>query len=398
MLVAINEGTMPPFGARITPDCAPPTAWLDDPRLSPQEQWLFQEWVDREYPLGPVDAIPDPPHPELADIQATLTPTRAWTISGMDDEFICYLLDPGNLEDEWVTGVQVRPGAASVVHHVIVAEIPPGPEQDQLVAQAGVGVPFDCGLSAPVHNLGVYVWTPGSQPLQTREGVAVPMPFGSKLVLQFHYHPHGITTDDLTSVDLTWSTVRPQRIYGVGLFGNESSAPNLLPGPDDRGAPEFRIPRNTPAHTEHMQIPITNTVPLATVGPHMHMLGTKLQARRIAGNDTQCLYTGDWNFDWQRYYTYDAPLDNLPELVQGDLLDITCTYDNTFWNPFMPRWLMDAGFPEPQDVLLGERSIDEMCLLIVGAVVDLPPARQAHDAVRSLATSLPSMTSRPLPW
>ena len=57
------------------------------------------------------------------------------------------------------------------------------------------------------------------------------------------------------------------------------------------------------------------------------------------------------------------------------------------------RWLNDSGFPEPQDVPLGERSIDEMCLLIVGAVVDLPANREVREAVHSLATSMTSISA-----
>src|SRR3954466_9772632 len=45
MLDAIDSGTMPPFGARAEPDCAPRYPWLDDPRPSPYERWILEDWI-----------------------------------------------------------------------------------------------------------------------------------------------------------------------------------------------------------------------------------------------------------------------------------------------------------------------------------------------------------------
>ncbi len=399
MLGAIASGEMPPFGARLTPDCQPRFDWLDDPRLSSHEQWIIEQWVARDFPLGTPEAIPEAPQTTLEDVSTTLS-TQGVTVSGTNDQLICYLLDPGNTEDTWLTGLQVRPGATEGVHHVVVVEIPEGPEQDQLVSTAGVGAPFDCALSAALHNLGVYIWTPGTQPLQMRDGVAVPLPTGTKLALEVHYHPHGATFSDVTSVDLAWSKTRPTMVYGAGLFGNATTAPILLSDPDDRdpAMPEFRIPSAVADHTERMQFTLTTTIPMMLIGPHMHMLGTELEARRLFTTDDgssgdECLFTGTWNFDWQRYYTYDAPLDELPTLHAGDVLDIRCSYNNTAQNRFMSRWLDDAGQAEPQDVYYGSRTIDEMCQVLLGGLHELPAERDASTALRSMAEMF---TPRPM--
>jgi hypothetical protein len=402
MLTAIAIGEMPPFGARVEPDCQPRYKWQHDPRLSSRERWILEQWVARDFPLGTPEPIPDPPRTALDDVSTTLT-TNGWTGSGTADQLVCYVLDPGNTEDTWITGLQVRPGASEAVHHVVVQEIPAGPEQDQLVSTAGVGEPFDCNLSASLPNLGIYIWTPGTQPLQMRDGVAVPLPAGAKLALEVHYHPHGSMVTDMTSVDIASSTKRPAKVYGAGLFGNSTSAPALLPDPDDRdpATPEFRIPPDVADHTERMQYTLTTTIPMMIIGPHMHLLGTELEARRLfttADGDPgeECLFTGTWNFDWQRYYTYDAELDDLPKLNPGDVLDIRCTYNNTLQNRFMSRWLDDAGQAEPQAVTYGSRTVDEMCQVLLGGVRNLPAERDASTALRGLTTMMsakPTLTA-----
>ncbi|HEX5062459.1 MAG TPA: hypothetical protein VFV99_23970, partial [Kofleriaceae bacterium] len=150
------------------------------------------------------------------------------------------------------------------------------------------------------------------------------------------------------------------------------------------GTPEFRIPAGDADHNEHMRITVPplgdlQQVQLYSVNPHMHMIGThiatKVERPAARGNDPQneCLANGKWNFDWQRTYIYDAPLDQLPSLKPGDVIDLQCKWDNTIANPFVQRALKDAGLVAPIDVNLGEQSLDEMCLEIMGFSIDAPP-------------------------
>lgn len=46
----------------------------------------------------------------------------------------------------------------------------------------------------------------------------------------------------------------------------------------------------------------------------------------------------------------------------GDVLRIKCTYDNTLDNAKVGASLLDRGLTLPQDVKLGETTLDEMCL------------------------------------
>ena len=74
---------------------------------------------------------------------------------------------------------------------------------------------------------------------------------------------------------------------------------------------------------------------------------------------------------WQRLYTYDVPLTQAPTLDQGDIVTLLCEYENTTDNPFVVEMLDEYGFSEPIDVGLGEHTLDEMCLSILGIATPL---------------------------
>ncbi len=332
--------------------------------------------------------MPLPANTDLTGVTMTLAPMTPFIASGSRDEFMCTVLDPATTTGMFVTGLQVRPGNPTVVHHAVIGEVFATGANAAAIAPHPVGVPWDCSTIQVPADLVVSIWTPGNQPMQTPAQLAVPVLAGAKLVMQIHYHPAGtVAAPDTTSVDLRTSSVWPQKLYFVGAFGNAAAAPQLLPDPDDRiaGVPEFRIPANKPDHTEHMAIPVPDLggltgVQFYSVNPHMHLVGTHINATitRPAprGNDpqTECLANGTWNFDWQRTYAYDAPIAQLPSAMPGDVIDVVCHWNNTMANPFEQRALADAGLVAPVDVTLGEgSSTDEMCLEIFGLSIDAPP-------------------------
>ena len=385
MLQQIAAGTMPPWEAQTEADCTPRFGWQDDPTLTDQEKTTLQWWLDDGLAAGTVADVPVPPTPALTGVTQTLAPAQSFTAAGTRDQFMCTVLDPGVASFAWLTGLQVRPGNPGVVHHAVIAEVfPTGANADAIAGQA-TGVPWDCSEQQLPADLILNIWTPGNQPMQTPAELAVPILGGAKLVMQIHYHPAGtIAEPDTTSLDLRTSQTWPQKMYFVGAFGNASAAPELLPDPDDRGAPEFRIPADAAYHQEHMQFTVGDlgtltNVQLYSVNAHMHMIGTHINssivrpAARGADPQTECLANGGWNFDWQRTYVYDAPIAQLPTVQAGDVIDVNCHWDNTLDNPFEQRALADAGLGAPVDVTLGEgNSTDEMCLEIFGISADAP--------------------------
>lgn len=399
LLDAIDDGIMPPFDARETSDCAPRHGWKDDPRLTDAERATLHAWLDAGTPAGDVADVPAPPVYELTGVTDTLAPAMPFVTTGDTDQFICYALDPGNAQLAWVNGLQIRAGNPDVVHHAVTVALfpkasagdPDGPNE-QLRAAGTIGVPFDCadgGVTTMANSFLLGVWTPGNQPIDLPDGIAAPLLARSLIVIQIHYHPGGRLTNapDATELDLRLVGARPSQIYTATAVGNAFAAPELLADPDDRGGPEFRIPANREAHVERMRFTlgaIEQPIPLFSAYPHMHYVGTGIDVRitRAAPTATQpaqeCLYSGDWNFDWQRSYLYDAPVAALPTVATGDILELSCRYDNTLRNPFVQRALADAGLSQPIDIRLGEQTLDEMCLGIFGVVVPLAPAKRSQ--------------------
>ena len=387
LLEAVETGLMPPWDAEPGADCTPNYDWKQDPRLSVAQTDLLRKWIADGRPAGEPAALPPPPDTTLQGVTTTVAPSTPYVTAGTADEFMCFILEPQFTGPvKWITGSQVRPGNADVVHHVVTTAMQPGPALDALKAANGVGRAFDCAAGGtPDESYFVSLWTPGNQPMVTPDTMALPLLQGSALVMQIHYHPAGqVNAPDATSVDLRLTDTAPEKMWTMLPVGNAFEAPTLLAGPNDPGGiAQFYIPPGAADHSEHMRFTIdnlgTSEIPLFAAYPHMHYIGVGLQVRleranpRAGEDATECLINVPrWNFDWQRAYLYDAPFTQLPIVRQGDVLDVRCTYDNTLDNPFVQRALQEEGLSQPIEVRLGEETLDEMCLGIFGAVFDAP--------------------------
>src|SRR5262245_54979549 len=186
MATQIDAGKMPPFNASEEADCTPRFGWQDDPRLSTTEKTTIHNWIEDGTKPGTVVAVPAPPSTGLPGVTQTVAPTTPFAAAGTRDQFECFILDPKVTQQvAWLTGMQVRPGNATVVHHVVLGELAAGTAQDQLVAAHGIGQPFDCEAGSPVQFV-MSIWTPGNEPMETPAELAVPITAGAKIVMQIH--------------------------------------------------------------------------------------------------------------------------------------------------------------------------------------------------------------------
>ncbi len=381
-LESVLEGTMPPFLAENTDECKPRLPFKDDPRLTLEEEQILQAWVDLGTPEGnPKTAREIPAIPSLAlgpSAKVYAVPGQI-EVEGPGDRFLCFAIDPGLTQNAWLKASQVIPGNSAIVHHVLTYVDSTG----ESAARAGDDGYYDCfggpGLSST--SL-ISAWAPGSVPLRTPPEVAIPLPAGSLLVVNVHYHPTGVgaQVDEGTQVQLELADEAPEYEGALALIGN-FAAPNeyggLLAGDNDSTeTPEFRIPAGARAHVEAMDFKIPQSlgggIRVWAMGTHMHYVGTDMVvtvSREVPQDQPaeECLIqTPRWDFNWQRGYFYDAPLEALPVLKGGDTLHMRCTYDNSLDNPFVREALDDQGLTEPRDVLLGEETLDEMCLGVFG--------------------------------
>jgi len=379
-LGAVEDGIMPPWGAQDTDECAPTRPWKDDLRLSDAERALLREWVLTDTPLGdPATAIDLPQRPSLEITDPTVSRTfqTAFTVMGhRPDVFECFVLDPGITEKAWITAAQVTPGTRTIAHHALVF-------LDKVGASEALATDghFPCFSNPDIDGSLIAAWAPGAVPATLPEGAGIPIKPGARIVVQMHYHAAAQAEIDQSSVQLSLTNTQPEYEAALALLGNFSkldAAKNtgLMPGPNDgANGPEFLIPAGVRGHTEtmvykHLDVPIA--VPVFSVGAHMHYVGTDMRIERTFADgsaDRECLLqTPKWDFNWQRTYRYDVPIEELPTIGAGDEIVMRCTYDNSMNNEFVVDALKEQGLEVPVPVQLGEQTLDEMCLGVFGVL------------------------------
>ena len=376
---------MPPWSAAETDECQPRHGWKDDLRLSETELATLAAWSAAGAPEGdPADAPPPAAiaSNELASPDLVVEPVAPFVSSGDADQFRCFVIDPGFTETRYLSGWQFVAGNTKVVHHALLFADPSG--QADTLADADGG--YDCFGGVGIDGAGLLTaWAPGGVPIELDANVGIRIEAGTKLVMQIHYHPAGTTADpDSTKFQMRFTSAPPDYNMVVALIGNFGGplggGDGLLPGPNDQGGPEFLIPAGTKDHVESMQFTLPATINGAPMpdlfvygaATHMHYVGRDMKIdleHADASLGEECLLqTPDWNFSWQRFYGYDAPIEELPRFDIGDKLKLRCTYDNTVENPYVVQALKDQKLQSPVDVVLGESTLDEMCLAGVPVV------------------------------
>ena len=376
---ATATNRMPPWLAQDTDECSPPLPWQDDLRLSDADKTLLADWLAAGSPLGNPDTavkVPQPPNLGIENPTVEVSFQQPFAVSGDKDLFECFVLDPGLDEDVWITAVQMEAGNNKVDHHAIIFLDPEGTSE-----QLAVDGHFPCFSNPDIDGSLIGAWAPGALPFAIPETGGIPMPLGSRVVVQMHYHPsQGSTEMDQSKLVLKTTTVKPTYDAILALVGNfgslDADGTGLQLGDNDRdGVPEFRIPAGAVDHVENLvyRQDIPFGVPIFGVGAHMHYVGTdmKIDLARAEGNgsDACLLHTPRWDFDWQRSYNYDAAIEDLPVMLPGDELHIRCTYNNSMNNPAVAAAVSEQGLSQPVDVFLGEETLDEMCLGVFGALV-----------------------------
>lgn len=373
-LRAIESRSMPPVHMAFRDVCAAPLPWADDIRLRDEEIEIVRRWVKNKMPMGPDSSKPSSALPPAATgiprVDQRFPMIDGIDVSGPEDVFKCMSFDLGLKETRYIEAAQFVPGNLSVLHHAI-AYI------DDTGQSKNFSPVYDCFSSANLTDPRVVViWVPGSKPMVAPQGSGLIVRPGARLVINFHYHPDGVTKmDDKTEFQVQWAKERPAFRSEAIIVGNATNRSlGLLPGPNDRTAePEFRIPANVAHHTEHMKKTMTSDIPLRVwrIFPHMHYVGSKVRVWfKQRSNANQCIIDiPKWDFDWQFAYMFDGNPDSFPKLYKGDEVHIECSFDNSVANPDLQKALRERGLPGPIDVYWGERSIDEMCSVLLGYLV-----------------------------
>lgn len=223
-------------------------------------------------------------------------------------------------EDEFVTAIEYKPGSTAV-HHIIGFARLPG-------ADGGFGgLQMLSGIA------------PGSEANNFPKGYGIPLPKGSKIMLQMHYHKEpgpGTEVWDQSSVAIRFADepVRPLHVTAVG---------------DPR---KMYLPANTKDHFITSEQTFERGITLMALLPHMHYRGSSSQYVAIDtdGARTEFLDVPGYDFNWQTRYWFKEPL----VLPGGTIVEVTMGYDNTTGN---------GNNPDPNvDVKWGDSTDEEMNL------------------------------------
>lgn len=375
IVAATASREMPPWGAHTTAECTPPLPYADDARLSDAELATLRAWSEAGTPRGEATTLAPSVHAKVNVLEGaeSFRPSAGFVANGETDTLRCFVIDPKLTVTRFANGTFFVPSNATVVHHALAFAIPAD-------AQAPADA-YDCfGGPQVAGSTLIAAWAPGSVPATYPTGVAMPIEAGTRFVVQVHYHPHAHASPepDTTTFQVRFTDAVPDYLVMTRLIGNFKKADGalgaLLPGPNDPPkGPQFSIPADTKGHVETMRFEVPDTikgVPIPElrvlgVGAHMHLAGVdqKITLTPKDGSGDVCLLQDSaWNFDWQRGYQFDAPIDRLPRVVPGDRIDIRCTYDNTTQNVSLARARTEARQSGTAEIELGESTLDEMCL------------------------------------
>jgi hypothetical protein len=353
-----GERFMPPWHA--DPEVI---EYANDRSLKADEIKRIAQWVAAGKPEGDPTKAPTPP--QFADgwldgePDMIATMSEPYPIAAEGPDFYRNFVIPLNLEeDRWVSGVEFRPGAPSVVHHVLY-----------FLDTKGKAREYDARDPAPGYNgMGrsnnqfryIGGWDLGTQPAELPYNLAWLIPKGSDLVIQVHYHPTGKGATDQSKVGFHFAkgpTARPWTIIPVPPhFG-------ILQGID--------IPAGEKEHIERASFVVPADCETFAVNAHAHYLGKRMEmtATFPDGTTRWLLKMSDWDFAWQEDYSFKEPI----KLPAGTRLDALISYDNSEENPHQPTH-------PAKRVRWGPTSTDEMGTLTLSVMFDQPEQKAVTHA------------------
>lgn len=341
MAAAVEAGRMPPWPP--DPEC---NRYAHE-RIVPDDAIAtLRAWADADAPLGDVadEQHGEAPTAGLTRVDVSLPMPEAYTPVVDPDEYRCFVLDWPENTDTYVTGFSVEPGERSIVHHVIayLAE-PADVETYEALDAADDGLGYECfgGPGGDTAGGAAWIggWVPGSFGNDYPAGTGIPVPAGSKIIVQMHYNTSTATAaPDLTTLEFSIEeeVATPARILKL-------LDPTWLGG-------GLEIPAGASDHAETytLENPLGTELTVWSAGLHMHTLGTSasLEVRHGDGSETCVLSIPEWDFHWQGSYFLQTPV----TLGADDSAVLECRWDNS------------AG---TDAVHWGEGSADEMCLALV---------------------------------
>lgn len=282
-------------------------SFANDRSLSEEQIATIRTWVNEGAKKGKASDAPDPIAWKkgftMLDPDTILSIPKAMKVPAegvLEYQYVTTETDFG--EDVWVQRVELSPGNASVLHHVLVYIIPPGRSSGMFNR-----------LSSALVN-----WVPGTMSKTNPPGSATKIPEGASLLWELHYTPNGTATTDKTSMALKFTDGPPERETRFTIFADF----------------RIKVPPNNPHHVEEHSMRFRNDARLVSLRPHMHLRG-KSWTYEITfpdGRNEVLLNVPNWDFNWQTEYFFAEPI----EVPKGTVISSRAIWDNSEDNPLNP--------------------------------------------------------------
>jgi mono/diheme cytochrome c family protein len=339
--------------------------FLYERRLSDEQVALIKRWVETGMAEGDPARLPQLPTFtegwQLGTPDLVVSMPKAYEVPATGRDIYRNFVLPLNLkEDKWVTAIELRPSARSVVHHVLFFLDSTGKVRTR---DGQGGKPGFTGAGF-LRGGSLGGWAAGGQPHFLPSGLGLALPKGSDLILQTHFHPSGKAESEKTTVGLYFAKQKPARtllsFQAPPLFG-------MLAG--------LNIPAGEKAYKLRGTFKAPVDMELITAGGHAHYTCVTMKAKATLpdGTTKPILYLPKWDFNWQDTYTYKEPA----RLPKGTVIDVELTYDNSTDNPANP-------YNPPKGIRWGTASTDEMGSIIFGCLAaDESEVRLLRQGIRT---------------
>jgi Copper type II ascorbate-dependent monooxygenase, C-terminal domain len=362
-------------GARIMPPWPPNdtcATYAYDRSLAADQIRTIADWAQS----GAVEGQPSQyaalatAHPSLSRVDAQLKPAQPYTPQLRPDDYHCFLLDWPATSDSFVTGIGVKPGAPTVVHHALIFAVPPAEVATYEAFEDTPGTGYTCfggpektgtaaAASASLPSL-LGGWAPGASGSDFPANTGLKVLAGSKIVVQVHYNTStSPPTPDQTEVDFKVDASVETPAYFLPWTNPSWVNDHTMMIP--AGNPEVSYAFSFDAMkwlsgVSHGVLNSSSPITVWSAALHQHLLGTRstISVTHSDGSSECYLDIPHWDFHWQGSYRFAEP----KTLTPGDALGITCHWNNSASN----QQEVGGVRQSPMDVNWGEGTMDEMCL------------------------------------
>jgi len=352
ILGAITSGQMPPWPA--DPNYR---HFVGENVLTQAEKQAIEDWITGGAASGDLALAPATPNynnnSQLVSVDQTYLTPNYTSPATNNDYYRTFVIPSGLVQDGWIDGIEIIPGNADIVHHVVISYDPTGAGATLDANDPGDGFQSSGGSIVNGAKF-LAAWAPGGGPLWVPLGFAQRLEAGGDFLVEFHYPAGTLGLSYQTTINLHSSDdPTPREVWYNPVL-------NHGPGTLDQSF-LYVLANQTATFTETYNVPAEIT--LIGTFPHMHLIGRSISswAELPDGTTEPLISVPSWNFHWQLSYNYPQ----LIHIPQNTNLRAQAFYDNTSANPFNPN-------SPPALVTAGEQTGDEMMIVFFAYTYYLP--------------------------